>query len=65
MKTFNDGMMRRPGANPCAANSVLRVSECTRHWLRSDGSGPREALMGASGNDMSSLDPNSGTDEDG
>jgi hypothetical protein len=34
------------------------------HPVRS-GSGPREALMGASGNDMSSLQPNSGGDEDG
>jgi hypothetical protein len=36
----------------------------TRRWLRSD-RWPREALMGASGNDMSSLKPNSGGDEDG
>jgi hypothetical protein len=46
------------------------VEECRNQavhgrWLVGDDYGPQEALMGASGNDTSSLEPNSGGDEDG
>jgi hypothetical protein len=57
----------QPGPARRTAAGVRRAGLATPvggHPVRSDGS-PREALVGASGNDMSSLEPNSGTDEHG